>query len=76
MTNNTSEADLARHMKIITEVELQEIMDTGRESVENTRFMYDIITHDKTEYFSPALSEVVNGENGHYWILVHEIQDW
>ena len=34
--NNTLEADLARHMKSITEGELWEIVDTGRENVKNT----------------------------------------
>ena len=36
----------------------------------NTRVVYDVITRDKTEYYSHALAEVVNGIHENYWILV------
>ena len=38
-------------------------------SFKNTRVTDDIIKHDKTEYFSHALAEVVDGENRNNWIL-------
>ena len=63
MTKNTSEADFARHMRRITEGELWEIVDTGRENVEKTGVTDDIIARDKTEYFSHALDVVVDGTN-------------
>ena len=70
MTKNTSEANFKRHMKIIAERELWEIVDTGRENVKNTRVTDDVITHDKTKYSSHALDEVVDGENRNKWILI------
>ena len=70
MSKNTSEADFASHMKRITEGELWEIMDTGRENFKNNRVTDDIITHNNTEYFSHALAKVVYGENRNEWILI------
>ena len=58
-----SEADLARHMRRITEGELWEIVDTGRDNVNKTVVTDDIITLDKTEYSSHAIAEVVDGKN-------------
>ena len=63
MTKNTSEAYFTRHMKRITEVELWELVDTGRENVKKTGVMNNIITRDKTEYSSHALAEVMYGKN-------------
>ena len=74
MTKNTSEADFERHMKIITEEELWELVDTGRYTVNNTRVTDDFITRDKTEYYSHALSAVVNGKYKYYWILVTRLR--
>ena len=62
MTKNT-EADLARHTRRITEGELWELVDTGRENVKKTGVTDDIITHDKTEYSIHTLTEVVEGKN-------------
>ena len=59
MTKNNLEEYFARHMKRITEGELWEIVDTGRENVKNTRVMDDFISRDKIEYSSHALAEVV-----------------
>ena len=70
MTNNTSEAYFTRHMKRITEVELWELMDTGRDNVKNNRVTYYGISHDKTEYSSHALVEVMDGKHKNNWILV------
>ena len=64
MTKNTSEADVARHMKRITEVELWELVDTRRDNVKKTGVADDVITHDKNEYNSHALYEAVDGKNG------------
>ena len=47
MTKNTPEEDFARHMKRITEGELWNIVDNGRENCKNTRVMDDVISHDK-----------------------------
>ena len=63
LTNNTSGADFARHMKRITERELWELVDTRRDNFNKTKFTDDVITHDKTEYSSEALTEVVDGKN-------------
>ena len=60
MTKNTLEADFARHMRRITEGELWEIVDTGRENVKKTGVTDNIITREKTECSSHALAEVVD----------------
>ena len=36
MKENTSESDFARRIKVITEGELQELVDTGRENIKRT----------------------------------------
>ena len=63
MTKNTSEADFVRHMERITEGELWELMDTGRENVKKTGVTDNIITCDKNEYSSHALSVAMDGTN-------------
>ena len=63
MTNNTSEAYFARHMRSITEGELWEIVDTGRENIKKTGVTDDIITRDRTEYSIHALAVVMGGTN-------------
>ena len=68
--NNTQEADLARKMKSITEGEIWELMDTGRENEKNTCVTNDKITKYKTGYFSHALAEVVDGKHKNDWILI------
>ena len=50
-----------RHKKRITEGELWELVDTGRENVKKTGVTDDVITRDKTEYSSHTLAEVVDG---------------
>ena len=70
MTKNISEANLARHMKWIPEGELCVLVDTGTEDVKNTRVTDDVITRDKTEYSSHAISEVTDGENSNYRVLI------
>ena len=70
MTKNNPESDFARHMKIITEGEIWEVVDTGKENVKNTRVMDDVITHDNTEYSSHALAEVVDGKHNNNWIFI------
>ena len=50
-------------MKSITEGEIWELVDTGRENVKNTLVMDDVITCDKTGYFSHALAEVMDGKH-------------
>ena len=63
MTKNTSEADFARHMRRITEDELWELVEPGRENVKKTGVTDDVITCDKTEYSSHALAVVMDGTN-------------
>ena len=63
MTKNTSEEDFLRHMKSITEGELLELVDTGRENFKKTGVVDDVIARDKTEYSSHRLTEVVDGKN-------------
>ena len=70
MTNNVSEADFARHMNRITKGGLWELVDTGRENVNKTGVTDDVITHDKTEYFSHALAEVLDEKNRNEWVLI------
>ena len=38
--------------------------------VENTRVTDDVITHNKTEYSSHTLAEVVDGKHKNDWILI------
>ena len=70
MKKNTSEAYFVSHMKRITEGYIWELVYTGRENVNNTRATDDIISRDKTEYFSHTLAEVVDEKDKNYWILV------
>ena len=63
ITKNTLEADFARRMRRITEGELWELVDTGRENFKKTGVMDDVINHDNTEYSSRTLSEVLNRIN-------------
>ena len=70
MTKNNSEADLVKQIKRITEGELWELVENGRDNVKNTRVVDDVIKRDKTEYSSHALAEVVDGENRNYCTLV------
>ena len=70
MTNNTPEAYFTRLMKRITDGELWEIVDTGRENVKNSRVTDDVISLDKNEYSSHTLTEVVDGKHENDWILV------
>ena len=70
ITKNTSEADFARHTKRITEGELWEIVDTGRENIKNTRVRNDVIICDNTKYSSHALAEAMDGRHKNYWLLV------
>ena len=71
ITKTTSEAYSARHMKSITERELWEIVDTGRGYVNTKGVMDDVITHEKTEYSSHSIAEVVDEINNNK----HKIQD-
>ena len=63
MTKKTLEANFARHVRRITEGSFWYLVDTGRGNVNNTGVTDDVITHDKTEYSSLALPEVVDGIN-------------
>ena len=66
MKNNASEADFVKHMNRITEGELWEILDAGRENVKNSRVTNDVINRDKTKYSSHVLAEVVDLEHRNY----------
>ena len=70
MKKNTSEADFMRQTKRITEGELWELVDTGRENVKNTRVTDDTIIRDKTKYSSHSLEEVMDGKHKNDYILV------
>ena len=70
MTKNSSEAYFASHMRNITEGEIWELVDTGRYNFKKTGFTNDVITRDKTEYSSHALTEVVDGKNRNEWVLI------
>ena len=70
MTKNTCEADFVKRMKRITEGELWELVETGRDNVNISRVTDKVMERDKTEYSSQALAEVVDGENKNDWILV------
>ena len=61
MTKIGSEADFVKHMKRITEGELWEIVETGRENVNISRVTDEVIKHYKTEYSSHTLAEFVDG---------------
>ena len=70
MTKNTSEADYVNHTKSITEGELWELLETGKENVNNYRVTDAVIKREKTEYYSHVIAEVVDKENSNDWILV------
>ena len=70
ITKNTSEAYFSRHTKTITNRELWELMETGRDNVNNNRVMDEVIIHNKTEYSSHALAEFVDGKHKNDWILI------
>ena len=70
MKKNNLEADFVRHPKRITEGELWELVDTGRENVKNTRVTDDGISCDKTEYSSHTLAEFADRKHNNYWIMV------
>ena len=70
ITKNTLEAYFAKHMKTITEGELWEIMDTGRDNFKNTRVTDDVISRNKTEYSSHTLAEAVGEKHKNDRILV------
>ena len=73
MTKNCSEADHAKHVKIITEVweegELWEIVETGREDFNNNWVMDGVTNCDSDEYSIHALANTVNQENVNEWLL-------
>ena len=50
MKDNTLEEEFLRHMKIIIEGELWDLVDTERENVKNTKVMDDFTTCNNTEY--------------------------
>ena len=70
MAKNTCEESFVKHIKMTTEVELWQRVETVRDNVKNTRVTDDVIKCTKTEYSSPALAEVVDGENRNYCTLV------
>ena len=70
MTKNCSKKYYVKHMKSITEGEIWEILENGRDNVKNIGVMYEMMEFDNTEYYSHALAEVVDGENSKEWILV------
>ena len=57
-------------MKIVTEGELWELMDTGRENFNNTRVTDDVISRKNTVYCSHTLTEVVDEKRENDLILV------
>ena len=42
----------------------------SKSDAKNTRITDDIITHNKTEYYSRTLVEVVDGRHNNDWILI------
>ena len=71
--NTTSESDFVKHMNRITEEELWEIVDTGRDNSKNDRVTNDFINSDNTEYSSHAILEVVEGNTQEQLDIGHEI---
>ena len=63
MNNNTPEVNFARHIQRITEGELWEIVDTGRENFKKIGVTDDFIVCDKTKCSIHAPSVVVDGTN-------------
>ena len=57
-------------MNSITEGEIWELVNNGRENVNNTGVTDDLITHCNTEYSSHALAEVVDGKHKDNCILI------
>ena len=50
MMNNCYEEYFVKHMKRITDGEPWEIVETGRENINITKFMDDVMKHDNTGY--------------------------
>ena len=63
MTKNCSESDQTKHAKRITEIELRELVDTGRENVNNNGVMDGVTDCDSNEYSSHTLDNTTNQEN-------------
>ena len=62
-TKNSSEEYFARNMRRITEGELWEIVDTGRENIKKTGVTDYVTTCDKNEYPIHEITEFMDGEN-------------
>ena len=56
-----SEVEYVKHMKRITEIELWDLVETGRDNVKNIGFMDEIMECEKTKYSSHAIAEVLDG---------------
>ena len=52
------------------EGELWDLVETGRNNVNNNRVIYGSMNNELTEYYSHVLAEVVDGEKENDWILV------
>ena len=68
--NNTQKECLSTHKIGITDGEILELVDTGRENVKKTGVTDDLITYYKIEYSSHALAEVVDGKHKDNCILI------
>ena len=68
--NYCYEVDSLKHVKIITEGELWDIMETMRGNVKIIRVTDEVLKHEKTEYSSRSFDEGMDGENMNDWILV------
>ena len=60
MTNNCSKADYFKHTNRITEGELWDIMETGRDNVNNNEVLGGFMDRDLAGYSSHALADAMN----------------
>ena len=70
MTNNCYETDHAKNARIITEGELWQLVETGRENFKNNGVTDGVMDFDVNEYSSHAFPNPVDQKNGSEWVLV------
>ena len=69
MSKNYPEAEHVKHTKIITEAEIQDLVETGKENVKND-VVDEVVNYDSTEYSIHTLANTVDQTYGSEQILL------
>ena len=69
MSKNYPEAEHVKHTKIITESEIQDLVETGKENVKND-VVDEVVNYDSTEYSIHTLANTVDQTYGSEQILL------